>query len=326
MDDSKRKELIKNSAQIREQTKILGRDAELQAETQLLTAAWSHHSEDLLRDYLVRGYQDPTINFQSILWRHFLTDQLFGTDFSTDLKAKEKDFSAKMNAELRLEQHRVGKEFAVNSTGSTDAQATEQAHRKVMAGVEDGLREEWAQALSGASKRKSLSVIEAACGSANDYRALAAWGIADHLDYVGFDLTENNIKNASSMYPKADFRLGNVLEIDADDSSFDVTFADALFEHLSPVGFDQGIREMCRVARNYVFINFFYMAEIDEHKIKPLRSYHYNTLSRARIEAIFHEEGWGNIEIIEVHPLLSEIYDFHDTFNKFTYTFIAQPS
>ncbi len=39
-------------------------------------------------------------------------------------------------------------------------------------------------------------MLEAACGSANDYRFLHAFGFAPFLDYAGFDISPKNIDNA----------------------------------------------------------------------------------------------------------------------------------
>ena len=54
-----------------------------------------------------------------------------------------------------------------------------------------------------------LSVLEAACGSANDYRFIEAFGLARLLDYTGFDLCEKNIFNAKQLFPMAQFNVDN---------------------------------------------------------------------------------------------------------------------
>jgi len=55
----------------------------LKLETERLTMSWMRHSRDTLRNYLVQDVQDPRINVQSILTRHFLIEQLFGEQFET---------------------------------------------------------------------------------------------------------------------------------------------------------------------------------------------------------------------------------------------------
>src|SRR5207253_1689596 len=76
-----------------------------------------------------------------------------------------------------------------------------------------------------------LSVLEPACGSANDYRFLHAYGIAQLADYAGFDLCSTNIENARSIFPGVRFGVGNVFEITAPDKAFDLCFVHDLFEH-----------------------------------------------------------------------------------------------
>ena len=41
-------------------------------ETKNLINSWSKHSQEFLKDYLVLGYQNPKINIQSILIRHYI--------------------------------------------------------------------------------------------------------------------------------------------------------------------------------------------------------------------------------------------------------------
>ena len=44
----------------------------LKAESSKLERSWMRHDSDKLRHYLVSGVEDPRINAQSILSRHFL--------------------------------------------------------------------------------------------------------------------------------------------------------------------------------------------------------------------------------------------------------------
>ena len=54
------------------------------------------HDAAMLRDYLVAGVEDPRINLQSVLSRHFLTYTLTGERFS-GLMEQELRFAAAMN-------------------------------------------------------------------------------------------------------------------------------------------------------------------------------------------------------------------------------------
>lgn len=53
----------------------------LRLETERLTRSWMRHGRNTLRNYLVQDVQDPRINVQSILTRHFLIEYLFGSEF-----------------------------------------------------------------------------------------------------------------------------------------------------------------------------------------------------------------------------------------------------
>ena len=91
-------------------------------------------------------------------------------------------------------------------------------------------------------------LLEPACGSANDYRYLAAFGIAGLLDYTGFDLCEKNVANARALFPRTRFEVGNVFEIAAADQAFALCFVHDLLEHLSPAGLERAVEELCRRA------------------------------------------------------------------------------
>jgi len=66
---------------------------ELAQETDNLRRSWAHHEPSWLRDYLVAGVEDPRVNLQSILTRHFLIRYLTGTDFEWSM-TREYEFSA----------------------------------------------------------------------------------------------------------------------------------------------------------------------------------------------------------------------------------------
>ena len=54
------------------------------------------YDQAMLRDYLVEQQEDPRLNLQSILTRHFLIEELFGNRFE-GLKTEEPRFAAAMN-------------------------------------------------------------------------------------------------------------------------------------------------------------------------------------------------------------------------------------
>lgn len=71
-------------------------DPSLKAESEKLVRSWSQHESGWLRDYLVSGVEDPRVNLQSILTRHFLV-QSFHDPGLEWLMEEEYRFSAAMN-------------------------------------------------------------------------------------------------------------------------------------------------------------------------------------------------------------------------------------
>ena len=69
----------------------------LQAESDKLARSWMQHDAGMLRDYLVGGVEDPRLNVQSVLSRHFLTHALTGERFAA-LMEQELRFAAAMKA------------------------------------------------------------------------------------------------------------------------------------------------------------------------------------------------------------------------------------
>src|SRR5262249_39792459 len=73
----------------------------LKTESEKLSRSWMQHDAGKLREYLVAGVEDPRINLQSILSRHFLIRGLFGDRFAP-LMAAECRFSAVTNWLVKL--------------------------------------------------------------------------------------------------------------------------------------------------------------------------------------------------------------------------------
>src|SRR5690242_6056620 len=68
----------------------------LKLESERLARSWMQHEPAKLREYLVAGVEDPRINLQSILSRHFLVRFLFG-EKHRELMEHECRFAAIMN-------------------------------------------------------------------------------------------------------------------------------------------------------------------------------------------------------------------------------------
>jgi SAM-dependent methyltransferase len=335
-------------------------------ESEGLVRSWMQHEAAWLRDYLVAGVEDPRINVQSVLSRHFLIQALAGERFGL-LMQQEYRFAAVMNWFLGLAQRlRDGEETAALlyalRHGSDNAEGIEIPHfvlqtsgalpatagnvtvpnyvESCLLGTQvtdgqvcvpeaalDTFRDLWNAALSvdvsPARESGKRTVLEPACGSANDYRYLDAHGIARLVDYTGFDLCAKNIENARALFPSARFEVGNVFAIDAPDNAFDLCFVHDLFEHLSLAGLETAIRETCRVTRQGLCIGFFNMDEIREHQVRPVDEYFWNTLSMARVKELFTRHGFS-VQVVHVGSFLRQQIGCEHTHNPNAYTFFLR--
>jgi SAM-dependent methyltransferase len=300
---------------------IVGGRAERRIERYLLQRAWVNSKPQHLRRYLVGGFQNPVINVQSILARHELIREATG-DAHEELMEGELRWAVEKHRELRRLQRELPLRHGVPFTEIKKSGVWRAEYAEVMS---DDARyaELWRRALSSRPAAAPLRVIEAACGSANDYRFFETYGLAPLLEYTGFDLTEANVRNARKMFPDVDFRVDDVQDIAAKDRSYDWAVAHDLLEHLSPHAFARAIDELCRVTRRGVLISFFLMAEQPEHLVTPRRTYHVNQLSKDRIEEAFARH-CTQIRWVHVRPMLAERYGFGDYYNGRSWTMIAR--
>lgn len=323
-------------------------------ETERLTRSWMQYDRATLRDYLVEDVEDPRINIQSILTRHFLIERLLGERYG-DLMEQELRFGLVMNWLLNLlkkqvrasqlqavfdallaeEDNAEGLEIPsyVSETFSTLAlpnyicdlltwSPVETTEVPIPEYLMSTFQAIWREVLAGEQSER-ISVLEPACGSANDYRFIEAFGIARLLDYMGFDLCEKNIRNAKQMFPETRFEEGNILEIDAKDKAFDYCFVHDLFEHLSIEAMEVAISEVCRVTRQDLCIGFFNIHDGDQHIVKVIGNYHWNKLSMSNTKAIF-ERYASEVRVIHIDKFLASKFGCRDTHNKDAYTFVIR--
>lgn len=267
---------------------------ETEEETKGLIKSWAYLDKNTAKTYLTGKFQDPRINLQSILTRHFLIKELFGDEFA-DVMRDEMTFSIDANYKIFRDEHISDQEL-------------------------DRYKMIWPEKLAE-KKHDVISVLEPACGSANDYRYFSAYGIARFLDYRGFDLNETNIKNAREMLPQANFYIDNILEMKATGGTFDYVIIFDLFEHLSLSGLDKVLNGICGMANKGMAINFFNMSDIAAHKERPLRYYHLNALSMPMIRRFFTDQGFSS-KIIRIYDLLPLNFVYMGTENKKAYTFL----
>ena len=367
--------------------------ASLGGEAARLAAAWMRHEAGMLLDYLVQDVEDPRLNVQSILTRHFLAEELFGQRFA-GLQEQELRFALAANWLLsRLRHAADADDFAAIlhalQRGADDAEGTEipsyirrifaafpaakpgGSEEKVkleladlasvretsVAGPEtsigtrsiaipnyfarflietdfnlspprlapqalDTIAEVW-QRMLVEEEPIQLRVLELACGSANDYRALAATGLARKLDYTGLDICEKNIANARNLFPGIRFEVGNAFALETADLSYDCAFAHDLYEHLSVAAMEQALAELCRVTRRGFCLGFFNMHEEEEHVIQPVEDYHWNTLSLPEVRALLEAKGFS-VQAIHLGTYLTWRFGCDQTHNKNAYTLVGR--
>jgi SAM-dependent methyltransferase len=314
------------------------------------------HDAGWLNRYLVADVEDPRINLQSIIGRAFLIDALWPDEFTTLIR-EEFRFSICLNFILRT----LATEPQASRLSLLDALADgcetcgdvrlpvylRQAFA-AMSRDESALPDYLSQALTGRlsddddrlpdnamstfehlwssvlSRKEAgpISVLEPACGSANDYRYLHSFGLSQFLEYTGFDICEKNIANARRRFPSARFDAGDVMNIDAEDKSYDFLFIHDLFEHLSPAALERALAEVCRVTRKQACLSFFSMADIAEHVVRPVKPYHWNTLSVAKTCNTLMKSA-RDVDVVHIGTFLRDNYGCTDHHNRGAYAFVV---
>ena len=286
-----------------------------------LRGVWSRYSPELLEVYLVTGYQDPRLNAQSILARHTLLRALFGPRFE-DLMRQELAHAVELNDAIRLRAKDIGVPLTV--TMNRERMALVRQVMEVIADRVDLFAGRWREALA-AEQAPPLRVMEFACGSANDYRAFAEYGIARFLDYTGIDLNKTNIANARMRFPDVDFRVGSILSLTEPDASVDYVIGFDILEHLSLQAMDTVLASAVRMARRGLYFAFFRMDEQAEHQEEPRGEYHYNLLSAPAMRR-YMQEWYSQVQLIHIASMLKEQYGFpysHE-YNRRAYSLIAE--
>jgi ubiquinone/menaquinone biosynthesis C-methylase UbiE len=327
-------------------------DERFRIESEKLKLSWMQHDKNILGKYLVEDVQDPRINIQSILSRSWLVEQLFGEKYSY-FSEHELRFGLVMNwlKSLHKNKVRLGQLQAV-LYALIDKQNTAEgieippyvsqtftalempnyfcdllnwapldiANTAFPEYLVNTFGRIWSELLEQ-EQSQTISVLEPACGSANDYRFLESFGIAKFLDYTGFDLCNKNIANAKTMFQNVKFNVDNALEINAQDKSFDYCFVHDLFEHFSIEAMELAVREVCRVTRKGIWAGFFNMHPGAEHIVQPVEDYHWNKLSAPQTAKLFEQQG-GRVKVINIDEYLTSQFSCSDTHNKNAYVFI----
>jgi ubiquinone/menaquinone biosynthesis C-methylase UbiE len=336
---------------------------DLTQETEKLVRSWDQHDATWLRDYLVAGVEDPRVNLQSILSRHFLIRSIAGCQFES-LMEQEYRFAAVMDwvcRVARLSADEEGRQVLLYALakGADNAEGLEipsfisRAYTSLPMLLEGQQVPNYLEKfLSSASTaaggalsepdilntfqriwRENLhpqkeswrpaKVLEVACGSANDYRFWDRYGLAPLLNYTGIDLCQKNIENARALFPTVQFKTGNVFEIAAEAKAYDYCVLQDLLEHLSLEGMEKAVDELCRVTSEGMCVGFFQMDERPEHMVRPAEDYHWNLLSMSRMKQLFADRGFVS-QVIHVNTFLLQQFGWGEMHNKNAYTFFLK--
>ena len=280
---------------------------------------WARKPSAMLDSYLVSGYQNPRINVQSILIRHFLTRRLFGDEFA-ELRDAEIRLALELNEVLRVRADELGVPMGafINPLKYARVKLVDHA----IAGRDKEFVDRWTAALAD-RRAEPLSVLEFACGSANDYRAFVEYGLGRFLDYRGVDLTAKNVANARRRFPDVRFDVGNVVSLPDADGAVDCVIASDLFEHLAIEDMERALEEAGRLARHAVILSFFNMADIPDHVVRPKASYFVNRLSKPRVEAQLRRR-FPSVTATPIAPWLAAEYDYPHSYNRHAWTIVAE--
>lgn len=306
-------------------------DDNLRLESERLARSWDQHDPARLREYLVSSVEDPRTNLQSILTRHFLLSLLFPAQLE-DLKRSELVFGS-FNAWLAASIERQFDSDDWHSIlhalehGADNAEGLELPHfllrtfatlpaeingaqvinyirfilealrrpensNNATAALRGTFERIWRERLTNADASR-LTVAEIACGSANDFRFIASYGISRFLDFIGFDISAKNVANAREICPFARFEVANAFALPLADRAVQACYFHDLLEHLSPAGLVQAISELCRITNRSICAGLFSAWEGPDHIIRPMDDYHCNTLSLERLTELFSQHGFS---------------------------------
>ena len=306
-------------AQVASQPKPQSADQQLRAEEKKLRAKWQSSRPEILGHYLVTGVQDPRINVQSIMARHMFVRALFGSEFDS-VMSEELVWAVELNNAIRLKAAELGVSLKVTSDPAKQADIDKAC--EVIADRVGTYGERWRNILADREADR-LSVLEYACGSANDYRSFADYGIARFLDYTGVDITEANIQNARKMFPDVNFRVGSVLSLPEADRSVDFVIGFDIMEHLSLAGMQRAMDSAIRVCRRGIYFAYFIMEEIPDHVEIPVSNYHRNRISAPLIRQQM-ADAFDTVELINIPKMLREDYDYPYNISRRAYSLIAE--
>jgi SAM-dependent methyltransferase len=180
----------------------------------------------------------------------------------------------------------------------------------------------WSAHLAGQAA-EPIHVLELACGSGNDFKAIRDCGLAAHLRYSGFDISWKNIRNACDLFPGVDFFEASILDSGLPDNSYDYIFVHDMIGHLSPRGMEVALGEIMRIVRKEAWLHCYNVANIDRHEIHPFQSYYRNRLSIPQVTASLEMAG-AAVETISISDLSYRKFGYVPDYTATSGTFLAR--
>lgn len=95
---------------------------------------------------------------------------------------------------------------------------------------------------------RAQSILEVGCSAGNDLRLFP-----EGLEVSGIDVSETAVTLAKENLPKFNFRISGISTMPFEDNTIDFVFTRNLFNHLDSDQIKNGINEMFRVSKKYIF-------------------------------------------------------------------------
>jgi len=335
-------------------------DEPLENESASLKQAWDQHAANDLKHYMIADVEEPRLNVQSILSRHFLIRDLVGERLD-EVCEHELRFACAMNWLLRQLKRGISWQWLDQQLGDLLVQDVDDddsqlprhlrqtasllpcrnSPRTVPDYVVDGMmlsddelsagqvperllqtfERLFQQALAQVQVEAPPVVLEPACGSANDYRFLDSFGIARHIDYRGFDIAEANIANARHMFPGARARFSVGNVFDIDAGD---DACDLLFTHdLFEHLSPAGIE---RAADEFCRVTrramMLHFFNLEDRPEHLIRPVAEYHWNLLSLPRIrqLFESRGGSVEAIHIPTMLAERFDYHQSHNREAWT------
>jgi hypothetical protein len=326
-------------------------ESELIKENRSLRWSWDQYPAEHLDRYLIQGVEDPRINCQSILSRALIVDTLWPGEFDA-LIDDELRFGAVLVWLIQQLHSQVPRDEIHQALRSQNAHVPafvsetwawlvsddcpipnyitqalfernpDSPQQALSERALDSFGQLWHMELSSKAQPTRMSVLEPACGSANDYTIIDAYGLAPYLHYTGFDISYKNIGNARQRFPNIPFLNRSIYDPHLPNEGADYLFVHDLFEHLSPQGLGLALAQVMQLTHKQAWLHFFNLTDIKEHSFKQVGTYYWNTLSLGQIkETLAHQA--SQIEIISIPTLLQDKFSWTQYHNQEAVTLLV---